>query len=859
MSSVNIVTSIILIILSAFVYVKYLELQELKQQNEKLASDLKSTNQQLSNKSRELTDLQKTPPTTKSETTTTTTTATPIATKQVDHDEVSSLKSKISKLDSKLKSLTDSEHSLKSLVQEKESQLDKNLQQIESIKSEQESQISNLKTKLEKEYRFKLNTEIERLIVDKDLKINDLNYQVESLSSKLKTVQVDFENKQAEDEKLIKELQQKNDSAQQKVNAKIILVNKLEYENNLQVERNKKNEKEAVLKDEELRSLEEKYKSMTSDFITVSKDLKDSNQIIIDVEALTERLQVSQELLHKELSSEKKLKSSLLEKVTGLHDTIVSQDEIINCNNQQISFYKANLNKFIVYLESLATKDPNFPQFVLDRLKHNDELPVDLSSFSSSEDESEDEHDGEVSPGDTSVPNESTDNFESKVIDTFFAAHEYIDLLVKRNLKKRELLDDKAKELETLQQSQTQFHVNNVILQSQIYSTLQGISDTLKDNLSSEVLTSIDEKINELNNLAGGINGDTSEKEDVDLTNKKNDSDETLSDKSNQVSVVDKKSDDDEINKQAKESIAQINGIADKVEKNLVSDHALKVEDLATEEDKPVNLLSEKSGNDESEAKSNNLNVLDPLGDTESKTKPVLEESKQSENAESDVKEDSLNVLDPLGDTESNTKPVIEESAKSETKDLETKGSEVKEAEDKQGEVKQAEDEQVEDKSEKDNQEEIKDPEDKQEEDKQDDVKQDDVKQEDVKQEDVKQEDVKQEDVRQEDVKQEDVKQEEVKDLTGLEASENSADGSKTDNMTTSTDKPDEKDDSTTKLPSDEEEEEDDDDEEEGSSNLDSDDNSIQSRSSTPQTKKSASSSPKKKNKKKGKKNKTTF
>ena len=153
------------------------EIQKLKETNKKISALIETIQDDLDSKNNALKELERSHKETAKELTTTT---------SAKDQSIKALESKLLDVSNKYHASIQSEAKSKALHQDNNSTIKKLKEEIEELKAKRVSE-EELKVKLEKQYDFKLNSEIERLIVGKDLQNTQLSENIKSLNDLLET------------------------------------------------------------------------------------------------------------------------------------------------------------------------------------------------------------------------------------------------------------------------------------------------------------------------------------------------------------------------------------------------------------------------------------------------------------------------------------------------------------------------------------------------------------------------------------------------------------------------------------------------------------------------------------------------
>ncbi|CAI5758604.1 unnamed protein product [Candida verbasci] len=247
--------------------------------------------------------------------------------------ELTNQNEKLTKIDQGLNKENDS---IKSQLKSFNVQISQLTQELESYKTKY--------TTLEKQNEFRLNSYIESIIVKKDDEISQLQTKLNESLENIRELKASFENFKSGNNKIIFELREKSS--------------------------NDLNEK-----DKQINELEDDYKTMKTDFIQVNKNLKDSKEVIINFEKMKEELKITHQLLNKEISTEKKIKSEMVEKMSFLEETLANYRSEISKLSKKNENYEDIINEiYLILYENLPT-------------------PIELRNISSSEDDIDDYED----------------------------------------------------------------------------------------------------------------------------------------------------------------------------------------------------------------------------------------------------------------------------------------------------------------------------------------------------------------------------------------------------------------------------------------------------------------------------------
>ncbi|KAF6072180.1 hypothetical protein FOB64_000235 [Candida albicans] len=484
---------------SIYYYLKNLELAKLRDDHAKLASHIETIQRNLDSNRDKLQVVEKL----NSELIAKSKASASIETRAIAEDKANQekLKSQLKDITKKYNDLIEEKIKLESQFKEKQlSIISEHNDKIKELQLSKESYESEVKNKLEKTFDFKLNTAIEQVVAGRDLQIQQLTDELSELKKVLEQEITDHNESKVTNERKLLELQQLKDETEKKYDDQTILYDKLQLVNKLQLEENEQYIKDITAKEEEIESLQKKLKEMNADLTQVTKDLKDSKATIVEIENTTKDLKLSQELLHKHLSSEKDLKDELVAKVEKLEKDITSKQLILDEQDKKLSLIEQPLLVLEDYLEVLKETDDNFPHSLLD---HEKDVSKSIDNDSDAIKEEEVTFDDDV--------------FSKKSIKVLSLAHKYIDILRQKTVSKRQLIEQQNKDIEDYKQQLMKVNSNNVILGCEIISNLQILQQELekKEDKDSKVNGKIEEIKSIVNSFTSPVAPNKVSKENI--------------------------------------------------------------------------------------------------------------------------------------------------------------------------------------------------------------------------------------------------------------------------------------------------------------------------------------------------------
>ncbi|MDC6272047.1 hypothetical protein PP707_07085, partial [Acetobacter pasteurianus] len=271
------------------------------------------------------------------------------------------LESKTSELSQKVKSLVDEEASTQGEHTKLIKQITRKEEELLNVRADLRITQENAR-KLEQEYKFKFNTQMESFLVEKDARIAELEVQEADWKSQVTnlTKELAINQKTLYDAKSsIKRLEQTIQEAEKNKA-------KLEQEKGFYIAENNENICKIELKTRELEELKQNYESLQSDYEKASKDLQHSEQVVIDTEKIVEDLKVTQTLLNTQLTKEKEQQKEqqkeLLEQVNDLESKVREKDQLVQELETELAPLKDFYRQYTEYTDSLKKSDTEFSE-----------------------------------------------------------------------------------------------------------------------------------------------------------------------------------------------------------------------------------------------------------------------------------------------------------------------------------------------------------------------------------------------------------------------------------------------------------------------------------------------------------------
>ncbi|MCP8718983.1 MAG: hypothetical protein M5F18_06760, partial [Asgard group archaeon] len=294
------------------------EIQKLKETNKKISALIEIIQDDLDSKNNALKELERSHKETAKELTTTT---------SAKDQSIKALESKLLDVSNKYHASIQSEAKSKALHQDNNSTIKKLKEEIEELKAKRVSE-EELKVKLEKQYDFKLNSEIERLIVGKDLQNTQLSENIKSLNDLLETRNKEFNKSEETNSQIISELKQLADSIQKKLDAKSLAYDKLQVINDSQRE-------QIETKDARIKDLEEQQKRDNENFVTVSDKLARSEELVAELQETKKELEETVKHQTEVIDDDSKVLTLYEESVTSLNEYLSKQNQKENIISDQ--------------------------------------------------------------------------------------------------------------------------------------------------------------------------------------------------------------------------------------------------------------------------------------------------------------------------------------------------------------------------------------------------------------------------------------------------------------------------------------------------------------------------------------------
>ena len=320
------------------------EIQKLKETNKKISALIETIQDDLDSKNNALKELERSHKETAKELTTTT---------SAKDQSIKALESKLLDVSNKYHASIQSEAKSKALHQDNNSTIKKLKEEIEELKAKRVSE-EELKVKLEKQYDFKLNSEIERLIVGKDLQNTQLSENIKSLNDLLETRNKEFNKSEETNSQIISELKQLADSIQKKLDAKSLAYDKLQVINDSQRE-------QIETKDARIKDLEEQQKRDNENFVAVSDKLARSEELVAELQETKKELEETVKHQTEVIDDDSKVLTLYEESVTSLNEYLSKQNQKENIISDQYFVHSNDEVKEIcvttrTYIDALTEK-----------------------------------------------------------------------------------------------------------------------------------------------------------------------------------------------------------------------------------------------------------------------------------------------------------------------------------------------------------------------------------------------------------------------------------------------------------------------------------------------------------------------
>lgn len=268
--------------------------------------------------------------------------------------------------------------------------------------------------KLAQDYKFQLNTQIEKLAVEKDSRIAELEELVATIKRETLYQRELFKTTESDKEDTITELRQSLSELQKKID-------ELEHSNKDQVSKNNQLIKDFDQLQKDLEDLRSAYKTIHEDYAKVSGDLDDTRKALVDLKERAEMLVNSETNLGNELNVSKSKNHELSEK--------------IDSTAKELQIYQAFFKKCEFYIEDLKRFDPGFAEIA----KHLEQVATTYEAVSSGEDyHSDDEYLSDTKQGEVDQ-NEFAILTKKASKNTFTLIERYIEELRARVAREKSL------------------------------------------------------------------------------------------------------------------------------------------------------------------------------------------------------------------------------------------------------------------------------------------------------------------------------------------------------------------------------------------------------------------------------------
>ena len=220
--------------------------------------------------------------------------------------------------------------------------------------------------KLARDYKFQLNTQIEKVSIENGLKIAELEELVAAAKRETLSQRELLRTIESGKEEVIVELRQSYNQSQKKLK-------ELEHSNDDQIAKNNQLIKKYDQLQKSLEELRPAYKTMHEDYVKVSRDLDDTRQRLIDLKERAELLVHSEENLGKELEKSKDANKELSTE--------------LDHKSKELQVYQAFFKKCDIFIEDLKRFDDGFDKLA----KQLEQAGTTYEAASSGEDYHSDE------------------------------------------------------------------------------------------------------------------------------------------------------------------------------------------------------------------------------------------------------------------------------------------------------------------------------------------------------------------------------------------------------------------------------------------------------------------------------------